>query len=956
MGHPPSLFTHKMQYDFRQIEAKWQQYWSEHKTFRAEYPSEKPKYYVLDMFPYPSGAGLHVGHPLGYIASDIYARFKRHQGYNVLHPMGYDSFGLPAEQYAIQTGQHPSLTTETNIGRYREQLDQLGFSYDWEREVRTSDPGYYRWTQWIFMQLFNSWYNKKSEKAEPVETLIKAFEADGNLEIEAACDEETPSFSAGDWKSFSRVDRERILLKYRLTFLADTEVNWCPELGTVLANDEIVNGVSERGGYPVIRKKMTQWSMRITAYAQRLLDGLASVDWPRPLVDSQQNWIGRSVGASVVFHTKPAGSLTESFPIEVFTTRPDTIFGVSFMTLAPEHELVPKISTPEQMEAVTAYVEATARRSERERMADVKSISGVFTGAYALHPFTGESVPIWIGDYVLGGYGTGAVMSVPCGDQRDFDFAQHFDIPIPNIFEGVSVAEEAFEEKDGAVIANSGFISGLPVKAASQKVIEALEAKGQGAGKVNYRLRDAVFSRQRYWGEPFPVYYDAEGLPQLLPEHCLPLTLPEVEKYLPTETGEPPLGNATHWAWDIRAEEVVANEDIDHKTVFPLELNTMPGWAGSSQYFNRYMDPQNQQALVSDEAISYWQDVDLYIGGSEHATGHLLYSRFWQKFMFDRGWVPRDEFASKLINQGMILGTSAIVYRKSGTQQYLSKGLVGDTPVEEIRVDVNLVNASDELDVEKLREWQPQFKGAEFLLEKDVYIVGREVEKMSKRWYNVVNPDQICEEYGADSLRMYEMFLGPLEQSKPWNTAGLSGVHGFLKKLWKLYHQGPDRGFEVLDKTPSAQNLKSLHKTIKKVTEDIEAFSFNTSVSTFMICVNELTAQGCRERGILEPLAVLVAPYAPHIAEELWEKLGHARSIVEAPYPVHQERYLIESTKEYPVSFNGKMRFKLPLSLELDREAIEEAVLSNEQTLHYLEGREPRKVIVVPGKIVNIVV
>jgi leucyl-tRNA synthetase len=956
MGHPPSLFTHKMQYDFRQIEAKWQKYWSEHKTFRAEFPSEKPKYYVLDMFPYPSGAGLHVGHPLGYIASDIYARFKRHQGYNVLHPMGYDSFGLPAEQYAIQTGQHPSITTETNIGRYREQLDQLGFSYDWEREVRTSDPSYYRWTQWIFMQLFNSWYNKKSQKAEPIETLIKAFEANGNLEIEAACDEDTPSFSAEDWKLFSRVARERVLLKYRLTFLADTEVNWCPELGTVLANDEIVNGVSERGGYPVIRKKMTQWSMRITAYAQRLLDGLVSVDWPRPLVDSQQNWIGRSVGASVVFHTKPAGSLTGSFPIEVFTTRPDTIFGVSFMTLAPEHELVPKITTPDQMQAVTDYIEATARRSERERMADVKSISGVFTGAYAVHPFTGESVPIWIGDYVLGGYGTGAVMSVPCGDQRDFDFAQYFDIPIPNIFEGVSVAEEAFEEKDGAVIANSGFISGLPVKEASRKVIEALEAKGQGTGKVNYRLRDAVFSRQRYWGEPFPVYYDAEGLPQLLPEHCLPLTLPEVEKYLPTETGEPPLGNATHWAWDIRAEEVVANEDIDHKTVFPLELNTMPGWAGSSQYFNRYMDPQNQQALVSDEAISYWQDVDLYIGGSEHATGHLLYSRFWQKFMFDRGWVPRDEFASKLINQGMILGTSAIVYRKSGTQQYLSKGLVGDTPVEEIRVDVNLVNASDELDVEKLREWQPQFKGAEFLLEKDVYIVGREVEKMSKRWYNVVNPDLICEEYGADSLRMYEMFLGPLEQSKPWNTAGLSGVHGFLKKLWKLYHQGPDRGFEVLDKTPSAENLKSLHKTIKKVTEDIEAFSFNTSVSTFMICVNELTAQGCREREILEPLAVLVAPYAPHIAEELWEKLGHNQSIAEVPYPVHQERYLIESTKEYPVSFNGKMRFKLPLSLELDREAIEAAVLSHEQTLHYLEGREPRKVIVVPGKIVNIVV
>jgi leucyl-tRNA synthetase len=944
-----------MQYDFRQIEAKWQQFWSEHKTFRAEFPSEKPKYYVLDMFPYPSGAGLHVGHPLGYIASDIYARFKRHKGFNVLHPMGYDSFGLPAEQYAIQTGQHPAITTETNIGRYREQLDQLGFSYDWDREVRTSDPSYYRWTQWIFMQLFNSWYNNRTDKAEPIQKLLAEFESVGNLKVQASCDEDTPSFTADTWRLFSKAEQERILLKYRLTYLADTEVNWCPELGTVLANDEIVNGVSERGGFPVIRKKMTQWSMRITAYAQRLLDGLETVDWPRPLKDSQQNWIGRSVGASVIFQTQPGGSQTKSFPIEVFTTRPDTIFGVSFMTLAPEHELVLKITTPDQREAVTSYIEATSRRSERERMADVKSVSGVFTGAHAIHPFTGATIPIWIGDYVLAGYGTGAVMSVPCGDQRDFDFAQKFGIPIPNIFEGVSIEEGAFEEKQGVVIANSDFISGLSLKEASRKVIEALEKKGEGAGKINYRLRDAVFSRQRYWGEPFPVFYDADGLPQLLPEHCLPLTLPQVEKYLPTQTGEPPLGNATHWAWDTKTEQVVANENIDRKTVFPLELNTMPGWAGSSQYFNRYMDPQNQEALVSDKAIGYWQDVDLYIGGSEHATGHLLYSRFWQKFMHDRGWVPRDEFAVKLINQGMILGTSAIVYRKSGTQQFLSKGLVGDTPVEEIRVDVNLVNTSDELDVEKLREWQPQFKEAEFLLEKDAYIVGREAEKMSKRWFNVVNPDQICEEYGADSLRLYEMFLGPLEQSKPWNTAGLSGVHGFLKKFWKLYHQGADRGFEVLDTAPSAQNLKSLHKTIKKVTEDIEAFSFNTSVSTFMICVNELTAQGCRDRQILEPLVILVAPYAPHIAEELWQKLGHQESIVRAVYPVYEARYLIESTKEYPVSFNGKMRFKLALPLDLDREGIEAAVLSNDQTHHYLEGRQPRKIIVVPGKIVNIV-
>ena len=696
--------------------------------------------------------------------------------------------------------------------------------------------------------------------------------------------------------------------------------------------------------------------MRITAYAQRLLDGLEKIDWPQPLKDSQRNWIGRSVGASVVFHTQPSEHQQESFPIEVFTTRPDTIFGVSFMTLAPEHELVLRITSPEQRKEVEEYIEATSRRSERDRMADVKRITGAFTGAYAEHPFTGESVPIWIGDYVLAGYGTGAVMSVPCGDQRDYDFARHFGIPIPNIFEGVSVEEEAFEDKGAAVIANSDFITGLNQKEASRKVIGALEEKGQGKGKVNYRLRDAVFSRQRYWGEPFPVYYDGQGLPRLIPDKCLPLMLPEVEKYLPTETGEPPLGNATHWAWDTEKEEVVANGRIDHKTVFPLELNTMPGWAGSSQYFNRYMDPGNRKGLVSEEAIAYWQDVDLYIGGSEHATGHLLYSRFWQKFMYDRGWVPKEEYAKKLINQGMILGTSAIVYRKSGTQQYLSKGLVGNTPVEEIRVDVNLVNASDELDLEKLREWQPQFRTAEFILEDGKYIVGREVEKMSKRWFNVVNPDQICEEYGADSLRLYEMFLGPLEQSKPWNTAGLSGVYGFLKKLWKLYHQGTDRTFEVLDSEPSRDNLKTLHKTIKKVTEDIESFSFNTSVSTFMICVNELTVQNCRERKILEPLAILISPYAPHMAEELWSQLGHTNSISQAKYPVWEEKFLVESTKEYPISFNGKMRFTMELSLDLGKDEIEAAVLAHEKTRKQLEGREPRKVIVVPGKIVNIVV
>ncbi|WP_088339728.1 leucine--tRNA ligase [Robiginitalea sediminis] len=943
-----------MFYDHKEIEARWQRFWAENQTFRAVYPSEKPKYYALTMFPYPSGAGLHVGHPLGYIACDIYARFKRHQGYNVLQPMGYDSFGLPAEQYAIQTGQHPAVTTEANISRYREQLDAIGFSYDWSREVRTSRPRYYRWTQWVFMQLFDSWYNREADRAEPVSTLVERFEASGNQGVRAACDADTPEFSAGQWKAFSAAEKQRMLLKYRLTYLAEAEVNWCPELGTVLANDEVVNGVSERGGFPVVRKKMTQWSMRITAYAQRLLDGLQGIDWPQPLKDAQTNWIGRSQGASVTFKTQP-GPGQEAFDIEVFTTRPDTIFGVSFMTLAPEHELVGKITTPEQKDEVEAYVVATARRSERERMADVKTVSGAFTGAYATHPLTGEAVPVWIGDYVLAGYGTGAVMSVPCGDQRDYDFARHFGIPIPNIFEGVSVEEEAYEDKQNAVIANSGFISGLGQKEAAMKVIEALEAKGLGKGTINYRLRDAVFSRQRYWGEPFPVYYDAEGLPHLIPEHCLPLELPGVEKYLPTETGEPPLGNATRWAWDTEAETVTENARIDHKTVFPLELNTMPGWAGSSQYFNRYMDPDNEQALVSSEAIGYWKDVDVYIGGSEHATGHLLYSRFWQKFMYDRGWVPTDEYARKLINQGMILGTSAFIHRKAGTQIYLSSGLAKGEQTEPIRVDANLVNASDEIDPEAIRKWQPQFAEAEFRTEGGVFKVDREVEKMSKSKYNVVNPDQICEEYGADALRLYEMFLGPLEQSKPWNTAGLSGVYGFLKKLWKLYHQGPDRSFEVLEGEPSAQNLKTLHKTIKKVTEDIQAFSFNTSVSSFMICVNELTAQHCRERAVLEPLAILIEPYAPHMAEELWHKLGHTTSIAHVPYPEFNPAFLVESTKEYPISFNGKVRFTMELPLDLSKEDIEAAVLADSRTGEQLQGRPPKKVIVVPGRIVNIV-
>ncbi|MEP3372250.1 MAG: class I tRNA ligase family protein [Maribacter dokdonensis] len=1020
-----------MQYNFNEIEAKWQKYWAENQTFKAENNSEKEKFYVLDMFPYPSGAGLHVGHPLGYIGSDIYARYKRHKGFNVLHPQGYDSFGLPAEQYAIQTGQHPAITTAANIKTYRRQLDQLGFSFDWRREVRTSSPEYYKWTQWIFIQIFNSWYNTDTDKAEDIDTLISVFEAEGNANVNAVCDDDIAIFSAEDWTNFSVVEKQEILLKYRLTYLADTEVNWCPALGTVLANDEIVNGVSERGGHPVVRKKMTQWSMRISAYAQRLLDGLDKIDWPQPLKDSQTNWIGRSQGASAIFNVKDHDE-----KIEVFTTRPDTIFGVSFMTLAPEHELVGKISTAEQKAEVEAYIEATAKRSERDRMADVKTISGAFTGAYAEHPFTKEPIPIWIGDYVLAGYGTGAVMSVPCGDQRDYDFAKHFNIPIPNIFEGVDISEEAFADKDKTIIGNSDFLNGLPYKKAMKLAIFELEKIGHGEGKINYRLRDAVFSRQRYWGEPFPVYY-VDGMPQMIAKEHLPIELPEVEKYLPTETGEPPLGNAEVWAWDTVANKVVNNSEINNTTVFPLELNTMPGWAGSSQYFNRYMDPHNSEEIFSKDAINYWQDVDLYIGGSEHATGHLLYSRFWQKFMFDKGLVPKDEFAKKLINQGMITGTSAFVYRiityyyvnKSDKIQFyhpiklkptfVSKNAVPivndffrETKFEEIflkqieselptiisqklnsligkgpfleelysmskselleqfknnlvfkcsaqNVDVSLVNSSDQLDKNGFKKWRPEYSNSELILEDGNYIVGREVEKMSKSKYNVVNPDAICEEYGADSLRLYEMFLGPLEQSKPWNTAGITGAHGFLKKLWKLYTPFLDETAIAersrSEEEPSKESWKTLHKTIKKVEEDIENFSFNTSVSTFMICVNELSAQKCVSRKVLEPLAILVSPYAPHIAEELWNKLGHSDSIATAPFPKFEEKYIKESDKEYPISFNGKMKFTMQLSLDLSKDEIEAAVMAHEKTQQQLAGRTPKKVIVVPGKIVNIV-
>ncbi|MGB2224892.1 MAG: leucine--tRNA ligase [Polaribacter sp.] len=938
-----------MQYNHREIEKKWQKYWADHHTFRAKDDFDKPKYYVLDMFPYPSGAGLHVGHPLGYIASDIYARYKRHKGFNVLHPQGYDSFGLPAEQYAIQTGQHPAKTTEANIKTYRRQLDQIGFSFDWSREVRTSNPEYYKWTQWIFIQLFNSWYNKDMDKAEAIDTLIQKFEANGTQGVNAACDDEVIDFSADDWNSFSAEKQQEILLQYRLTFLSDTEVNWCPALGTVLANDEIVNGVSERGGHPVVRKKMTQWSMRISAYAQRLLDGLNTIDWPQPLKDSQTNWIGRSQGAMVSFQVDGH----EGEKIDVFTTRPDTIFGVSFMTLAPEHELVAKITTANQKATVEAYVEATAKRSERDRMADVKTISGAFTGAYAIHPFTGDKVEIWIGDYVLASYGTGAVMAVPCGDQRDYDFANHFGIAIPNIFEGADISEEAFADKEKTIITNSDFLNGLSYKKAMKRVIYELEERGIGYGKINYRLRDAVFSRQRYWGEPFPVYYK-NGLPQMINAVHLPIELPEVEKYLPTEDGRPPLGNADVWAWNVETNKVVSNNLIDHKTVFPLELNTMPGWAGSSQYFNRYMDPRNSEEIFGKDKIDYWKQVDLYIGGSEHATGHLLYARFWQKFMFDRGFVPVDEFAKKLINQGMILGTSAFVCRLEGENTILSAGKIEGQKVQPIHADVSLVNASDELDIEGFKQWRPEFENAEFITEDDgTFKVSREVEKMSKSKYNVVNPDDICDEYGADALRLFEMFLGPLEQSKPWKTSGISGVYSFLKKLWKLFYSGDE--LAISDGEPTKDELKTLHKTIKKVEEDIENFSFNTSVSTFMIAVNELTAQKCNKRAIFEPLLVLISPYAPHIAEELWSTLGHKESISTVAFPVFEQKHLVESTKNYPISFNGKMRFTLELSLDLSKDEIESAVMEHEKTQTQLQGRTPKKVIVVPGKIVNIV-
>ena len=933
-----------MEYNFKDIEQKWQRYWKEHGSYKTGIRPDRPKYYVLDMFPYPSGAGLHVGHPLGYIASDIYSRYKRLKGFNVLHPMGYDAYGLPAEQYAIQTGQHPAITTEQNIRRYREQLDKIGFSFDWSREVRTSDPAYYKWTQWAFIQMFNSYYCHDRQQARPIAELVQRFEAQGSAGLNVACTEER-SFSAAQWKAMTERERQETLMNYRIAYLADTMVNWCPQLGTVLANDEVVNGVSERGGYPVEQRKMRQWCLRVSAYAQRLLDGLETIDWTDSLKETQRNWIGRSEGAEMRFKIK--GSDVE---MNIFTTRADTVFGVTFMVLAPESDYVNALTTPEQRPAVQAYLEATKKRTERERQAD-KKVSGVFTGSYAINPLSGQRIPVWVSDYVLAGYGTGAIMAVPAHDSRDYAFARHFNLPIIPLIEGCDVSEESFDAKEG-IMMNSGFLNGLTVPEAIRRAKEYVREQGIGRVKVNYRLRDAIFSRQRYWGEPFPVYYK-DGMPYMLPEACLPVELPEVTKFQPTATGEPPLGHATRWAWNEKEQKIVDTSEIDHVNVFPLELNTMPGFAGSSAYYIRYMDPHNDRALVSREADEYWRNVDLYIGGTEHATGHLIYSRFWNKFLFDLGLVCEEEPFKKLINQGMIQGRSNFVYRINGTNTFVSLGLKDQYDTTPLHVDVNMVS-NDVLDLDKFKAWRPEFANAEFLLEDGKYVCGWAVEKMSKSMFNVVNPDDIVERYGADTLRLYEMFLGPLEQSKPWDTNGIDGVHRFLKRLWGLFYDR-EGNLLVSDEPATAEELKSLHKTIKKVEYDIEHFSFNTSVSAFMICINELSGLKCSKRAVLEPLIITLAPFAPHMAEELYHALGNETSVLDAAFPAYDEKYLVEATKKYPISFNGKVRFSLDFPADWDKDEVEKAALAHEQTQKYLDGKAVKKVIVVPGKIVNIV-
>ncbi len=917
-----------MEYNFKEIEQKWQSYWKSNAIYHVEIDNNRPKYYVLDMFPYPSGAGLHVGHPLGYIASDIFSRYKRLQGFNVLHPMGYDAYGLPAEQYAIQTGQHPEITTFNNINRYRDQMDKIGFCYDWDREVRTCDPKYYKWTQWAFIQMFDHWYCKRADAARPISQLIEIFNEQGNAKVKAAC-AETPIFTAEEWKSWDEKRQRDILMNYRIAYKADTMVNWCPKLGTVLANDEVSEGLSVRGGYPVEQKVMSQWCLRVSAYAQRLLDGLDKIDWTDSLKETQRNWIGRSEGAEMKF--KIAGS---NEYMTVFTTRADTTFGVTFMVLAPESEYVSKITTDAQKAEVNEYLDAVKRRTERERIADRK-VTGVFSGAYAVNPFTNEEIPVWISDYVLAGYGTGAIMAVPAHDSRDYAFAKCFNLPIIPLIEGCDISEESYDAKEG-IMMNSGFMTGLSVKEAIATAKKYITEKGIGIIKVNYRLRDAIFSRQRYWGEPFPIYYK-DGQPYTLDETCLPLELPEIDKYLPTETGEPPLGRAKNW---------------QTKDGYPLELNTMPGFAGSSAYYLRYMDPHNDNELVNKDVNLYWKNVDLYIGGTEHATGHLIYSRFWNKFLFDLGLICKDEPFNKLINQGMIQGRSNFVYRIIGTDKYVSYNLKDKYETQEIHVNVNIVS-NDILDIEAFKNWMPEYKHAEFILEDGKYICGWAVEKMSKSMFNVVNPDDIIKKYGADTLRLYEMFLGPLEQSKPWDTNGIDGVHRFLKKFWGLFFNGDS--VVISDVEPTAEELKSLHKTIKKITSDIENFSYNTSVSAFMICVNELSQMKCNKRAILEPLTILIAPFAPHIAEEMYNMLGYKTSVCNAKYPEYDEKFLIESKVKYPISFNGKVRFTIELPADTDKTEVERIALSNNQTEKYTEGKTPKKVIVVPGKIVNIV-
>ena len=942
-----------MEYNFRDIEKKWREYWIANKVYQVGI-NKKPKYYVLDMFPYPSGAGLHVGHPLGYIASDIYSRYKRLQGFNVLHPMGYDAYGLPAEQYAIQTGQHPAITTVNNINRYREQLDKIGFSFDWDREVRTCDPGYYHWTQWAFQKMFNSFYCNTCGKAQPIGKLIAHFEEKGTEGLDVACSEEL-TFTADEWKAKSEKEQQEILMNYRIAYLGETMVNWCPELGTVLANDEVIEGVSARGGYPVVQKKMRQWCLRVSAYAQRLLDGLDTVDWTDSLKETQRNWIGRSEGAEVRFKVKDSDK-----EFTIFTTRADTMFGVTFMVLAPESELVPELTTEAQKAEVEAYLDRTKKRTERERISDRK-VTGVFSGSYAINPFTGEAVPIWISDYVLAGYGTGAIMAVPAHDSRDYAFAKHFNLPIVPLVEGCDVSEESFDAKEG-IVTNSPKagvtpycdlnLNGLTIKEAIAATKKYVKEHNLGRVKVNYRLRDAIFSRQRYWGEPFPVYYK-DGMPYMIDESKLPLELPEVSQFKPTESGEPPLGHATKWAWDVEKGEVVENSLIDNKTVFPLELNTMPGFAGSSAYYLRYMDPHNDKALVSKEADEYWQNVDLYVGGTEHATGHLIYSRFWNKFLFDLGVSVKEEPFQKLINQGMIQGRSNFVYRIKDTNTFVSYNLKDQYDVTPLHVDVNIVS-NDILDVEAFKNWRPEYNNAEFILEDGKYVCGWAVEKMSKSMFNVVNPDVIVEKYGADTLRLYEMFLGPIEQSKPWDTNGIDGVHRFLKKLWALFYGNQD-ALQVTEGEPTPEELKSLHKLIKKVTYDIEHFSYNTSISAFMICVNELGGLKCTKRAILEPLVIVLAPFAPHIAEELWHELGHETTVCDAQWPAYEEKYLVENTANYAISFNGKVRFNLALPADMSKEEVEKTALAHEYSAKWLEGKQIRKVIVVPKKIVNIV-